>query len=894
MSKLHGASKVAHVKNAIGIRSKVAGFIAILIGFVSVGISPAFALDERVIDVVEVTWAGAAAPAGDAKKVAGVIDTEVNADWRKFTTMVGDDGARTISFKSGKVLDAPISLLSKMACTGFTASNFMSSIRPEAYKRLGITDNSERYLVVVAPKAGCVWSGRAQLGDAKSTRGTLILHDSASSFVITHELGHTFGLGHSNFLRCDNAAYDGPWGESCKGVEYGGTIDVMGNVDTTSPLNTYHQWRMGYIKDSQIKQVWQSEEINLAPSDFSNGTKVIFIRDGNAAYWIEYRRKLDGVGYKPGLAIYRLDPPPISAVVSVNPEDAEAAEFGSVLGTDVWMLNLDTYQYRDSRSVGGSMTALTAKTYSGDVSLSAVASETGAVVTVTKKADTTPPPVPNVLPTAQWTSPNMVVLGPGGEDADTAVVGFEGLIDGTIETLKASDVDGWVPTYLSPFAAPKTLYLRDLPEGNYSFALRAIDIVGNKSQWSPTTKVIIDRADPVVTNDFVLTAAAARELTLQWKGATDAGSGICQVSVVDEDGLVLQSSLVKNAPVVKVAVGTTVTGTAQVFDCLGNGKAADLTATGTLVAGDKSSKTGKWSPASSTYGLGAIKCSGKCTASLSVSGKNDVLVGTGAATVLVGNKTVATIADSKVAKLRIGASIDVGAGKKVVRVTGSNFVLIGLSSFATTLGTLKDLDRVPPVSDPSFSDEKQVKLAKFGFRAEDFSQEWTVLPMANGTTLLDPSLDLCSGTFASEKDRIERRQVMATKVDSTFSFLSTEVVKYSSAEAASAAQKELVKVLAQCQSDKGYKDTTGTLIPYEFKKLPAVPTGVVSDGNRVFVHAVIDSGLSERTLLGFYQFNGDTFTGLYVLSADEFSDAQVTKWLKVAATMGQRLQGKTA
>ena len=136
--------------------------------------------------------------------------------------------------------------------------------------------------------------------------------------------------------------------------------------------------------------------------------------------------------------------------------------------------------------------------------------------------------------------------------------------------------------------------------------------------------------------------------------------------------------------------------------------------------------------------------------------------------------------------------------------------------------------------------------------------------------------------------------MMATKVDSTFSFLSTEVVKYSSAAAASAAQKELVKVLAQCQSDKGYKDTTGTLIPYEFKKLPAVPTGVVSDGNRVFVHAVIDSGLSARTLLGFYQFNGDTFTGLYVLSADEFSDAQVTKWLKVAATMGQRLQGKTA
>ena len=873
-------------------RSFILG-LAATFGFLSLGLAPAYAVDERVIDVVEVTWAGAPAPAGDANKVATVIDTEVNADWKKFTTMYGDTKDRTVSFQTGEVLDTPIALVSKMACTGYLASEFMGSIRPEAYRRLGITDYSERYLVVVAPKAGCIWSGRAQVGSANSKSGTLILHDSASSFVITHEIGHNFGLGHSNFLRCDNAAYDGPWGDTCKGVEYGGTIDVMGNVNTSSPLSTYHQWRMGYIDDAQIKQVWQSEVINLAPSDFANGTKAIFIRDGKAAYWIEYRRKLEGVGYKPGLAIYRLDPPPISAVVSVNPEDAEAAEFGSVLGSDVWMLNLDTYQYRDSRSVGGSMTALTAKTYSGNVSFSAVPSETGAVVTVTKKADTTPPPVPNVLPVAQWNSPNMVILGPGGEDADTAVVGFEGQIDGKVETLKASDIDGWMPTYLSPFVAPKTFYLRDLPEGSYTFAMRAIDIVGNKSDWSTSQKVIIDRADPVVTNDFVLTGAAANELSLQWKGATDAGSGICQVNIVDADGLILQSSSVKNAPVVKVAAGATIAGTAQVFDCLGNGKAGELTVAGKLVAGEKSSKTGKWSAAGAAYGAGAIKCVGKCTASLSVSGKNDVLVGTGAAKVTMGKKTLATIADSKVAKLRVGATIDVGVGRKVVRVTGSNFVLIGMGSFTTNLGALKDLDRAPAISDPSLSDEKQVKLAKLGFRAEDFSQEWTVLPMARGTTLEDPSLDLCNGTFLSEKERVERRQVAATKVGTTFSFLSTEVVKYTSAAAASAAQKELVKVLAQCQSEKGYLDSTGAPVPYEFKKLPTIPAGVVSEGNRVFVHAVIDSGIRARTLLGFYQFSGDTFTGLYVLNAEGFSDAQVSKWLKVAVTMAERLQGKS-
>jgi len=867
---------------------RLSSFIAIVIAFVSLGLSPAYAVDQRVIDVVEVTWPGAVAPVGDGAAVAKVIDKDVNADWLKFTAMFGDTKDRGVSFKTGQVLKEQISLVSKMACTGFLASDFMSSIRPEAYKRLGISDYSKRYLLVIAPKAGCVWSGRANLGRPNSQSGTLILHDSASSFVISHELGHTFGLGHSNFLRCDNAAYDGAWGETCKGVEYGGTIDVMGNVDTTSPLNTYHQWRMGLIDDSQIKQVWQSENVTLAPSDFANGIKAIFIRDGKSAYWIEYRRKTDGAGYKPGLAIYRLDPPPISAVVSVNPEDAQAAEFGSVLGTDVWMLNLDTYQYKDSKSVGGSMTALTAKTYSGNVSFSAVASETSAVVTITKKADTTPPPVPNVLPVAQWNSPNMVILGPGGEDADTAVVGFEAQIDGAVQTLKASDIDGWMPTYLSPFVAPKTFYLRDLPEGSYTFAMRAIDIVGNKSDWSSSQKVVIDRAHPVVTNSFVVSNANTNEVTLAWKGATDAGAGICQVNVVDEDGLVLQASSAKNAPALKLASGVALTGTAQVFDCVGNGQSGDLSITNTFVAADKSSKTGKWSAAGAAYGAGAIKCVGKCTASLTVSGKNDVLVGAGAASVAVGNKTVATIVDSKVAKLRIGATVDVGS-KKVVRISGSNFVLIGLASVTSTLGTLKEIERAPAISDPSLSDEKQAKLAKLGFRAEDFSQEWTVLPMGGGTKLDDPSLDLCNGTYLSEKERVERRQVAATKVGSTFAFLSTEVVKYSSVAAATAAQKELVKVVAQCQSEKGYKDATGALIPYDFKALKNIPAGVVSDGNRVFVHTVIDSGERARTLLGFYQFSGDTFTGLYVVNADGYTDAQVAKWLKVAVTMAERL-----
>jgi hypothetical protein len=875
------------------VRKSVSTFIAALVAFVSLGLAPAYAVDERVIDVVSVTWPRAGALAGDVNKIASVIDTEVNADWIKFTSMYGAVTDRAISFKTGQILKDPIPLLSKMACTGYLASDFMSSIRPEAYKRLGISDYSKRYLVVVAPNAGCVWSGRAQLGGPKSVSGTLILTDTASSFVITHELGHTFGLGHSNFLRCDDAAYDGPWGDRCKAVEYGGTIDVMGNVDTTSPLSTYHQWRMGLIDDSQIKQVWQSENVTLSPSDFANGTKAIFIKDGKAAYWIEYRRKTDGVRYKPGLAIYRLDPPPISSIVSPNPEDQSASEFGSALGTDMWMLNLDSYKYSDSRAVSGSMTALTATTYSGDVSISAVATETNAVVTIKKKVDVTPPPTPVLVPVVQWQSPNMSIIAPGNDDADTAITGFEGQINGVAQPLKASDIDGWEPTYLSPFVAPKTLNIKELPEGSYSFAIRAIDIAGNKSQWSTPVDVVIDRAHPVVTNSFAVSTANTNEVTVAWKGATDTGAGICQVNVVDEDGVVIQSSTAKNAPVFKLANRAVLTGTAQVFDCVGNGQTGQLSITSSYIAASKSSRTGKWVSATTPFGAGAMNCVGKCTASINMTGKFDVLLGSGAATVAVGGKTVASISESKTKSLVTSRTIDAGAAKKVVRISGSNFVLLGLASLSTTLGELKEIDRPPLIKDISLLDQKQAKLAQLGFRADDFSPEWSVLPMNGGTTLVDPSLDLCNGTFASEKQRVERRQVTATKEGSTFTFLSTEVVKYSSAAAAAGAQKELVKVLAQCQLDKGYKDSTGTLMPYEFKTLGNIPAGVVSENNRLFVHTVIDSEDRARTLLGFYQFNGDTFTGLYVMNTKGFTDAQVAKWLRVAVTMATRLSGSS-
>ncbi len=885
MRILPGLFKMSTVPKRLSI------FSALVIGFVGLGLTPALAIDERVIDIVSVNWPGSAALPATVAQISTAVDNDVNARWKSYTTLVGAPTDRTISFKTGLVLTAPITLPKAMACSGAGATDFINSVYSEAYRRLGNIDPSKRYLIIAAPKAGCAWSGRAPLGAPDSQTGVVVLHDSGSAFVIAHELGHTFGLGHSNFLRCDSGKLDGAWEDDCKAVEYGGVIDVMGNVDTSSTLNTYHQWRMGYLDDSQVKEVWQTQTLTLSPSDFATGLKAIYVRDGNAAYWIEYRRANPDVIYKAGLVVFRLDPPPISSVVSPNPEDATASEFSDALGTDVWMLNMDNYKYVLSR-VTGSMTTTNGALYSGNITLSATTSATQAVVTITRKADVTPPPVPVLLDVNQWRYPSIEITKAGYQDAETVIASYQAQIDGAISDLPVTVSDNWSPTVLNPFTAPKTVHVRDLPEGSYLLSLRAVDLAGNKSGWSKPVKITIDRGRPVVNNDFNITAVNADQLSAAWTGAKDLGSGLCQSNLVSEEGLILQSSTAKSAPVFKLTSGVAITAKAQLFDCIGNGVSGDLAITNSLTSADKSSRTGKWSAAGSAYGAGALKCSGKCSASFSAKGHLDVLVGTGASVVSVGTKNLATIADSKVAKQRLGASIEIGDVKKVIRITGSNFVLIALASVAATFTNQNDLDRIPAATDTSLTDAKQVALSKFGFNAEDFSQEWSLQPMAGGTTTDDPTLDLCNATYPSEKNRVERRQVSATKTGNPYSFLSTEVVKYSSAAAAQSAQKELVKALAQCEIDKGYKDSTGTLVPYTFAEIKSIPAGVAPEGSRVLVRATIDSGTRARQLLGFYQFNGAMFTGLYVMStsATAFTDEETTKWLQVAATMATRLK----
>jgi hypothetical protein len=856
------------------------------------------AADTRYLDVAQITWSGAKTPEVSSADIVNSIQSQVTPNWRSFTSLEGDSRDRSVTFAHGRTLESPIRLTSAMLCERTDFTSFMYSIRDEVYRQLGLTDWRDRYLIILTPEAGCIWSGRASVGSFDSKGGVMVLHNTASAFVITHELGHSLGLGHSNLLRCDSGASDGAWSRSCKAVEYGGSIDVMGNVSTTSPLSTYHQWRMGLLEKDEVKQSWLNESIELSASDIYGGARAVFIKDGKSTYWIEYRRPKAGFSYNPGLVIYRTDPPSPSFIDSPNPDDRVGFEPGLGVSTDIWMLNLDTYAYSATGRASGSMTLAQGRSttlYSGAITIEAVAAGSDQKITVkiSRKADTNPPPTPPVTPIDTWRYPGAEIIESGYDDGESVIASFEAQIDEKIVPIDSSLNSNFVPTYLDPFISRRAVYVKDLPEGSYSLSLRAIDIWGNKSSWSPPRKVTIDRGAPIVKSDLSVLSATPSSLQISLKSISDSGSGLCATQIVNEEGFVTQTSAKKSAPEFKFARSSDLKAQLHTYDCLGNGVISDLSLKSSYIPGSKSSKTGKWS--NSSLLDGAITCTGRCSASFTTSGRAYLLVAEGAPNVLLSSKAVAKVEPSSNKAIRTGAFVDIGPRNKVLRVSGSNFTLIGIAKVDLVLSNQREMARLPSASDPSLSEPIQKSMARYGFISDDFASGWIVLPMARGTTLDDPTLDLCSATFKSESGRQYRRQVSANKVGSPYLFLSSEVVKYKDKSAADAALAELVSNYQACMKNKGGVERDGTFVDYTFTPMPQSDLELVPESSRVLVRAQIGKGVSARQLLAFYQFKGEMFTGLYVVKGGEagFDDAEVKRWFEAASLMATRLETRS-
>ncbi|NCW35318.1 MAG: hypothetical protein EBV91_05120, partial [Actinobacteria bacterium] len=255
-----------------------------------------------------------------------------------------------------------------------------------------------------------------------------------------------------------------------------------------------------------------------------------------------------------------------------------------------------------------------------------------------------------------------------------------------------------------------------------------------------------------------------------------------------------------------------------------------------------------------------MKCTGKCTVYISQKGAVGVALGAGSADVSAGSTTIKGFKASKSGDYFAAAGILVGS-KKTVKISGSNFTLIGIAQTELKISGLTNANN--SVSDPDYSldDPIQKGLNKYGFSSGDFSTDWSVFPMARGTTLEDPTLDLCSA--------------------------STEVVRYRSNAAADQALSEVKTSYNNCVKNNGGTERDGAFTKYEFLPIPNVPAPLVAESKRVVVHAKIGEGDSVRYLFGVYQYNGDMFTGLYIVrpGSAPFTPAELSRWIDVAGVM---------
>jgi hypothetical protein len=171
-------------------------------------------------------------------------------------------------------------------------STFVTTVRSgakAAAQSAGINLSSYTHFIYVMPATPCTWWGFATIG------GTDVWINGkygVTTKVVSHEMGHNFGLNHSHTTDCGTAVVCGSGTFS----EYGDWIDTMG-ASQPGHFNAFQKERLGWLNSGlqpPITTVTTSGTYQLSPYEAQDSNpkalKILESATNNAYYYVEFRQ----------------------------------------------------------------------------------------------------------------------------------------------------------------------------------------------------------------------------------------------------------------------------------------------------------------------------------------------------------------------------------------------------------------------------------------------------------------------------------------------------------------------------------------------------------------------------------------------------------------------------
>ncbi|MEH6576289.1 MAG: Ig-like domain-containing protein [Amphritea sp.] len=169
--------------------------------------------------------------------------------------------------------------------------NAIATAAREAVQNSGVSLSGYNRQVYIFPRtSSCGWSGLGTVGGSPSTAW---INGSMRWKIITHELGHNFGLYHSHSLECGTDII----GNNCSTYEYGDTTGVMGSA--SAHFNAFQKELLGWLDAASIVTVTSSGSFDLdtyavGTGQYPKTLKVLKETDAvsgdNTWYYLQYRR----------------------------------------------------------------------------------------------------------------------------------------------------------------------------------------------------------------------------------------------------------------------------------------------------------------------------------------------------------------------------------------------------------------------------------------------------------------------------------------------------------------------------------------------------------------------------------------------------------------------------